>query len=294
MADLNNLLDELDVSTSQDDDLNDVDESRPSITSNDADDALEDDFRPAARIPAALVEAQREAEEHADFGSQTEKEELNQLDKAEALPEEDAEYTALKRLWCQELCSPELLPRNADIMDIHMELLPGQDETVDELTAEGGDNTLASLAASIYKMDADRLRFLLADVTRTRLAKIENSALYMRDHIDRMSPEEIEHLRNYGELLERHFRRTVLDHLPKDAWKKLDEPEMIDGPDLDEFVFCRVLETVEIDPHLGETNNSEDENMEDSIQEHPAGSCLIARYRTIQDFVFDGKIELLI
>jgi hypothetical protein len=54
------------------------------------------------------------------------------------------------------------------------------------------------------------------------------------------------------------------------------------------------LETVEIDPHLGETNNSEDENMEDSIQEHPAGSCLIARYRTIQDFVFDGKIELLI
>jgi hypothetical protein len=82
--------------------------------------------------------------------------------------------------------------------------------------------------------------------------------------------------------------------LPKDAWKKLDEPEMIDGPDLDEFVFCRVLETVEIDPHLGETNNSEDENMEDSIQEHPASSCLIARYRTIQDFVFDGKIELLI
>jgi hypothetical protein len=191
MADLNNLLDELDVSTSQDDDLNDVDESRPSITSNDADDALEDDFRPAAMIPAALVEAQREAEEHDDFGSQTEKEELNQLDKTEALPEEDAEYTALKRLWCQELCSPELLPRNADIMDIHMELLPGQDDTVDELMAEGGDNTLASLAASIYKMDADRLRFLLADVTRTRLAKIENSALYMRDHIDRMSPEEV-------------------------------------------------------------------------------------------------------
>ena len=34
------------------------------------------------------------------------------------------------------------------------------------------------------------------------------------------------YLWQYRELLERHYRRMVLDHLPKDAWKRLDEPEI--------------------------------------------------------------------
>lgn len=90
--------------------------------------------------------------------------------------------------------------------------------------------------------------------------------------------------------MERHLRRTVLDHLPKEAWKTLDEPEMIDSPNMDEFVFCRVLETVAINNHdpLG------DDEEDDDVQEHKAGDCIIARYSAIRDLVIAGKIELLL
>lgn len=99
-------------------------------------------------------------------------------------------------------------------------------------------------------------------------------------------------MKDYGELLEKHLRRTVLDHLPKEAWKKLDEPEMIDTPNLDEFVFCKVLETVEIDNHDQKGNDDDEED--EGIQEHKAGSCLIARYSAIQELILKGKIEMLL
>jgi GINS complex subunit 4 len=106
---------------------------------------------------------------------------------------------------------------------------------------------------------------------------------------------QINYLRQYGELVEKHYRRTVLNHLPKEAWKKLDEPEMIDSPNLEEFVFCRVLERIQID--IREDNLGEDEDgggdMIDTIQEHEAGAVLIVMYKSIRELVFDGKVELL-
>ena len=110
----------------------------------------------------------------------------------------------------------------------------------------------------------------------------------------------VSYLRQYGELLEKHYKRTVLNHLPKEAWKKLDEPEMIDSPALEQFVFCRVVENVQIDVS-GETKildreyeqDDEDEDYGDNIQEHAAGSYLIVMYKLIRDLVLEGKVELL-
>lgn len=100
---------------------------------------------------------------------------------------------------------------------------------------------------------------------------------------------QVEYLKSYGELLEKHFKRTVLDHMPKDAWKKLDDPGMIDSPDLNKFVFCRVLdENVEID------NTFEGEEKDDmNIQEHQKGACLIVRYGAIKSLLSEEKVELL-
>ena len=43
-----------------------------------------------------------------------------------------------------------------------------------------------------------------------------------------------------------HLDQTVLDHIPKDAFSRLDDKEMMDKPDLDEYVFVKVKETCEI------------------------------------------------
>lgn len=81
--------------------------------------------------------------------------------------------------------------------------------------------------------------------------------------------------------MEKHLRRTVLDHLPQDVWKKLDEPHMITSPDVNKFVFCKALEEVQL---LQEG---------DGQQAHSKGSCLIARYETVQSMLSEGKMELL-
>ncbi len=96
------------------------------------------------------------------------------------------------------------------------------------------------------------------------------------------------------------MRRSVLDQIPKDLWKKLDEPHMIERPNLDNYVFCEVVheEGVVINNHRGieveEDNDEELNGMGVEPERHyDAGSFLFARYAVIRDLVFEGKIELL-
>lgn len=80
------------------------------------------------------------------------------------------------------------------------------------------------------------------------------------------------------------MRRTVLDHFPQDVFKQLDEPDMIDEPDLDTYVFIRCMEDVLID-------NANDKSPPE-MQEK--GSVLIVRYSRIRDLFLEHKVELLI
>ena len=89
---------------------------------------------------------------------------------------------------------------------------------------------------------------------------------------------QVAYLKQYGAMVERHLRRTVLDHFPQDVWKKLDEPEMIDEPDLDTYVFVQTKE------HL---------TIPDSLDSYKAGTSLIVRYSRIRDLFLQGKVELL-
>ena len=68
---------------------------------------------------------------------------------------------------------------------------------------------------------------------------------------------------------------------------------MIDSPNLEEFVFCRVLEPIQID--ISEDNNNDDggEELFDTIQEWGEGTWLVVMYKTIREFVLSGKVELL-
>jgi len=73
---------------------------------------------------------------------------------------------------------------------------------------------------------------------------------------------------------------------------------MIDSPDLEQFVFCHVIETVSIDVSgepsaLNEDLANDEDDYGDNIQEHAAGSYLIVMYKQIRDLVLEGKVELL-
>lgn len=317
MADLDNVLDEIDINDPDDQQrlLNDEDEDEIDIQ-----DATGEDPPRRSAVPSALeaAAARRQQLQDKDLGigreerdyqeaSQDGLEEGDEDGEGRAL---DPDYEQLRSLWISELVCPELFPNNDEIVSVHADLLPEIEESIDELIQQSrqqrqssrdgqASGELASLMAQISKMDLDRTRFMLVDLARTRMAKIENHALHNRTLVDRMTEQEVLYLKQYGELLEKHYRRTVLSHLPKQQWRKLDDEDMIDSPDLEAFVFCRVLEGVEIDAS-GESSvlnedldNDDEEDAANGIQRHEEGACLIAMYKTIRQHVLDGKIELL-
>jgi hypothetical protein len=183
MADLDNLLDEINNASEHEED--DDDTQRYNQPSN----------PPPMRstIPAALTAA-------AERDSSPQQQEQEGEEETH-LP--DPEYEQLKSLWSQELASPELLPADVDTVSLHVDLLEGQEETIDHLlqrskehaTSRGGmaeaSGELASLMAQITKMDLDRTRYMLVDLARTRMAKIENFALHNKTLVDRMTEDEV-------------------------------------------------------------------------------------------------------
>jgi len=112
------------------------------------------------------------------------------------------DYETLKALWTSEMACPELLPHDAETVLQIVEELSGKEEVIDELLQRSrrqgqqhqsreATGELASLMAQITKMDSDRTRFMLVDLARTRMAKIENHALHNRTLVDRMTEEEV-------------------------------------------------------------------------------------------------------
>lgn len=193
MADLNNLLDEITNQDEQDDDDDDTylrHHDAPAV-----------DLPVPSAVPAAL-EAALHQQQRNQSSSCNNDEDINDTS-ASHLP--DQEYEQLKSLYCQELIAPELLPADPDVVSLHVDLLDGQEETVQHLLRQSsstnntnsgdGDEVsgeLASLMAQITKMDLDRTRYMLVDLARVRMAKMENFALFnWREMQDRLTEEEV-------------------------------------------------------------------------------------------------------
>ena len=102
-------------------------------------------------------------------------------------------YNTLKTLWTQEIHAPELLPYDHETIRSLMESLHQQEDRIDRSMSEreSGNANMDSLLASILKIDADRAKFLLCDLFQQRLRKIELYPLHMRQHVDRMGPNEV-------------------------------------------------------------------------------------------------------
>jgi len=103
-------------------------------------------------------------------------------------------YQHLTVAWKQELACPELLPYNQQLMDYFLELVSRQEEEVipsvkDDETI--GNPMVITISVDLLKIEFNRIRFILADLLRTRIQKIEKHALYNRNIMDRMSDEEV-------------------------------------------------------------------------------------------------------
>ena len=241
MADLHNILDELNDNQDYDDIVIDGNEQDSSSADNGQDEADADvGSRRPPSIPSALAAAadQRygagaEEKDYQSDGRHGGDDGGDDGDGEGRIP--DQEYEQLKSSWYQELASPELLYADAEIVSLHVDVLEGQEETIDDLLLRskhqhnprqqkdgGASGELASLVAQITKMDLDRTRFMLVDLARTRMAKIENHALHNRTLVDRMTAEEVSCLGgllscNLSKRTFVHISCSRLTHLPTHA-----------------------------------------------------------------------------
>jgi hypothetical protein len=105
----------------------------------------------------------------------------------------DLPYTKLENMWSAEMHCPELLPFDQETFDDITRGLQETEERIEEHTAEGitGNATMDALFASLLSVDAERVKFLLCDLLKLRLQKIEAYPLHMREHVDRMTESEV-------------------------------------------------------------------------------------------------------
>jgi hypothetical protein len=260
MADLHNLLDELDDHQYEDD----IVKGRPSIAATEATEAESDWGSPdrgATEVPLVLKDASRRYEE----GEEDVFIQANLLD--DELNTENELYFQLHRRWLQERHCPELMEYDENMVQDLKNQLEKRQDWIDQ--SEGSKNAVDNLMATMAQMDMDRVKFVLSDWLSQRLTKIEEHPLYMREKVDHMSDAEVAYLKQYGALYEHHLRNTVLDQIPE-AWQRLDDESMIDTPDYESYHFWHVKEGME----------------------YEEGTCLVAKYQDMRESMKEGKVEL--
>jgi hypothetical protein len=182
MADLYNLDDEIDA-LQESPELQHVEEEWE--TEDVEEIILPDSFEEPARRKLQTSDDTNDAAAVVDdleeefFSGKSSKEKETQL---EAL-----QYTQLYQKWSQELLSPELLPYPEELV----EAIKSSLEQAEDHFIETGNANMDALFTSIARIDAERAKFLLADLLKLRLQKIQAHPLYMRSRVDRMSRAEV-------------------------------------------------------------------------------------------------------
>ena len=269
MADLYNLLGELDQ---REDEEQDIFKGRPSTAGTEATAEQSEWGSPTqspveAEVPLVLQQRNREevTSVEEDFGHDL-------SEGRDDLLIENELYSRLHRHWFQERHCPELLEFDDDLAQEIKTQLEDRRDWLDQ--QEGVTDAVEDLMLTMAQMDTERVRFVFSDWLTRRLSKIEAHPLYMRGKINHMSDGELRYLKSYGELYESHLRNTVLDHVPE-AWQRLDEENMIDKPDYDSYHFWLAKGAIE-------KNDTE----------HEKGTCLVAKYKDMREMMMEQKVEL--
>jgi len=287
MADLYNLLDELE----EDDDFDDVKQDPRRLTvetalterlsDDDYDDYGDDHTAATPRVPDALLEQNNTDDFYGDQGAVDKfKQGFDSIDDFDKADQEQQDvpnelYSKLHQCWLQERHCPELLKYDQQIVEELQEQFEERQEQADDLV--DSQEPVDVLMANLAQQDLDRAKFVLSDWLTNRLHKIESYPLHMRGKIELMSSSEVDYLAAYGAMVEHHMKQTVTNSIPT-AWKELDEPEMIDQPDHEGYHFWLVREDI----------------VDRDSNEHEAGSCLVAKYLDMKDNMEDNRVKLLI
>ncbi|KAK5132534.1 hypothetical protein LTR08_008851 [Meristemomyces frigidus] len=216
-----------------------------------------------------------------------------------SLPQRTLDLQALTRAWVNERTSPELLPYPSDLVDRVVERVKTQIETIEDRTATMDSKSNFTLV--ILQTELERFKFLVRSFLRARMAKIDQYphhyrtlSLQQTQSANPTSPSpllshlEQQYLQSHQSLLSHHYQSSFLSTFPA-ALQRLDDTaggiSMVDKPETDNAVFCRVLRdagSVEIQGEGGATE-----------VDLRRGDVWVVRWSAVDEAVRRGDVELI-
>jgi len=194
----------------------------------------------------------------------------------------------LTRSWIAERAAPEILPYQSALLERLMERIRHQIEFVENET--GNLDPTTNFRLILIQTELERVKYLVRSYLRARIHKIDKHTFYILSTPsvrERLSPSEQSYLKSHLSILNSHFQSSFLRNFPEKL-RRLDDKAggitMIDEPDLDSAVFCRVLKNVEEIISISGTGDDFRLNEDD---------MLVVRYSAIRKYVMSGDIELI-
>ncbi|EME84540.1 uncharacterized protein MYCFIDRAFT_195556 [Pseudocercospora fijiensis CIRAD86] len=210
------------------------------------------------------------------------------------IPPKTLDLQSLTRAWINERTSPELLPYPNDLITRFSTSISSQIAKIEDLTS--AQDPASNFTLVILQTELERMKFLLRSYLRTRIAKVDKYPIhYMQlqtgqqeespnDRDPVLSTLESQYLSAHQALLTNHYKSSFLKQFPANL-QKLDDTgggvSMIDKPDDDTAVFCRVLRDCFVErPVYGGI---------DMVR----GDIWVLRWSTIREKVKIGDVELI-
>lgn len=191
----------------------------------------------------------------------------------------------LRKILRNEEGAPEILQYESATVHEMQRLISAQTEVVDE-----NEDVSTSLESHLQRLEIDRLNYMLRSYFRIRIKKIEESVLFIfndEEVYDRLSLQEQKFGTTYMDLVENHFDKSFLSMLPE-RLRILDKDGNVDHatpPELDKFVFCRVLKMIGQYVVSDEPNDEPFDLVKDDI--------ICIRYGSVRKLLVVGDAELL-
>lgn len=197
---------------------------------------------------------------------------------------------SLTRAWINERTSPSLLPYPSSLIERFNTVIKQQIERIETMT--GSLDPQANFTLVILQTELERFKFLLRSYLRARIAKVDKFPVYYRQLMAQeddsgqrlLSTLEQQYLNAHQALLANHYSSSFLSLFPTNL-QKLDDTgggiSMVDRPDEDTAVFCRVLRDCYVDrPVYGGIDLAR-------------GDIWVLRWSTIKEKVERGDTELI-
>lgn len=191
----------------------------------------------------------------------------------------------VEQAWLNEKFSPELLPQRTEYVDCLLEQIKGMEENLAKLPK-------TDPKVDLYKLEIERIKFLITSYLRTRLKKIECFCVrVLEEEASRagkdayLSPAELKFAKEYAQNADNHFD-TILRHMPQ-LYDKLDRNKKIIEPNLNSFVFLKCNKHIDSVIIKNSLEGQEEEIMLEDGTQHLMPYCSVA------EFVKEGAVQLI-